>query len=353
MKKKVFFVLSHLGAGGSERVFWLLSQYVDKSLYDVSLVLLDSRNSFFSTKIDHVHIVHLNSIRASRSFFKLCKLIKKEKPFAVLTTGGHINTLLSYVSIFVKIPLLIGRESNVMNIMTKLGGVKERFWDLFVPATYKRFHFAVCQSSEIQQSLYSHYGIPKNKLVIIHNPVLSTPITINTEDRPQKKLIIVARLAIEKGILRLLKVMHNLPAEYTLTIAGEGPLKEKIIDEINRLHLSDRVKLVGLVANVNELIADHALMVLPSLTEGFPNVVLESLAIGVPVVAFNVSGITDIIRTGFNGYVIAQNDLAGFENKIKKSFYRKWNHQAIKADVNVRFGIEKIVKKYEALLVNL
>lgn len=351
MKKKVFFVLSHLGAGGSERVFWLLSQYINKSHYDVSLVLLDSGRSFFSTNINHVNIIHLNSIRASRSFFKLCRLIKKEKPFAVFTTGGHINTLLSYVAIFVEIPLLIGRESNVMNVMAKLGGFKERFWDLFVPLTYKRFHFAVCQSLEIEESMAYHYGVPKRKLVIIHNPVLATPITIHQREKMPKKLIMVARLAVEKGIFRLLKIMKNLPQEYSLTIAGEGPLKRKIIQEIEDLQLTNRVKLAGLVTNINELIAAHSLMVLPSLTEGFPNVVLESLAIGVPVVAFKVSGIQDIIKPHFNGYIVNQDDLIGFENYIKMALSKKWDHQAIKADINLRFGIEKIVKQYEALLV--
>ena len=350
MKKKVFFILSHLGAGGSERVFWLLSQNIDKSLYDVSLVLLDSRNPFFSTNINQVNIIHLNSIRASRSLFKLCKLLKKEQPFAVFTTGGHVNTLLSFVSMFVNIPLLIGRESNVMNVMTKLGGFKERFWDLFVPSTYKRFHLAVCQSVEIQKSMALHYGIPKHKLVVIHNPVLATPLLVNKEGKNQKRLILVARLAVEKGIFRLLKIMHELPSDYTLTIAGEGPLKQKIADEIVLLNLSDRVRLLGLVTNINELIAAHSLMVLTSLTEGFPNVVLESLAIGVPVVAFRVSGISAIIRPGFNGYVVAQNDLIGFGDKVKQAVARTWNHEAIKADVNTRFGIDKIVKKYEALL---
>jgi len=352
MKKKVFFVLSHLGAGGSERVFWLLSQHINKSLYDVSLVLLDSRNPFFSANINQVKIVHLNSIRASRSFFKLCKLIKNEQPFAVFTTGGHINTLLSYVSIFTEIPLLVGRESNVMHVMTKLGGFKEWFWDLFVPFTYKRFHFAVCQSLEIEQSMSGHYGIPKEKLVIIHNPVLATPVTINKQITMRKNIIVIARLAVEKGIFRLLKIMKRLPSEYHLTIAGEGPLKGKILEEMQDLALTDRVKLVGLVSNINELIANHSLMVLPSLTEGFPNVVLESLAVGVPVVAFRVSGVADIIKPHFNGYITEQDDIIGFESNIKKALNRDWNHEAIKADVNERFGIEKIVKQYEALLVN-
>ncbi|HEY0668392.1 MAG TPA: glycosyltransferase [Sphingobacteriaceae bacterium] len=350
MKKKVYFILSHLGAGGSERVFWILSQYFDKSVYDVSLVLLDSRNPFFSTDLTGVNIINLNSIKASYSFFKLRKLIREEKPFAVFTTGAHINTLLSCVSLFAHIPKLIGRESSVADIMNKLGGVKERFWDLFVGVTYKRFNVAVCQSVEIKHSLAKHYHVPPGKLVVIPNPVLSTSILVKTQVKSEKKIILVGRLAVEKGIFRLLKVMRNLPQEYSLTIAGEGPLKKDIIKEIDSLQLSDRVQLTGLVNNITELIAKHDLMVLSSVTEGFPNVVLESLAVGVPVVSFQVGGIQAILKNHFNGYIIPQDDLSGFEKHIVKACNNTWDHDLIKADVNARFGVHQVVKQYEDLL---
>lgn len=348
--KKVYFILSHLRAGGSERVFWILSQYFDKSVYDVSLVLLDSRDPFFSVDIQGVNIINLNSVRASNSFFKLRKLIKEEKPYAVFTTGGHINTLLSFISLFVYIPKLIGRESNVMDVMTKLGGLKEKFWDLFVKLTYQRFDIAVCQSLEIKYSLANHYQIPKNKLVVIPNPVLLSEVSIKKHSGKEKKLIIVARLAIEKGLLRLLQIIHRLPPEYSLTIAGDGPLKKDIQKKINLLKLTDRVQLVGVVQNVTGLIADHDLLVLPSVTEGFPNVVLEALAVGLPVVAFRVGGIQTILRHDFNGYIVDQDDVKTFEDNIVKACNGNWDHEAIRDDVNFRFGVKKVVKQYEGLL---
>lgn len=348
--KKVFFIISHLKAGGSEKVFWILSQYFDKSVYDVYLVVLDSRETFYSRDLAGVKIIDLHSPRASNSVFKLRKLINDEKPFAVFTTGGHINTLLALVSLFVKIPKLIGRESNVMDIMTKLGGIKEKFWDKFLGLTYKRFDIAVCQSLEIQKSLANHYNIAGNKLIVIPNPVLPMDIIKTSNRSKNKKIIIVARLAVEKGIIRFLHILSKLPKEYTLTIAGEGPLKTQILKEIEQLKLNDRVKLLGVVREVPKLIISHDLLVLPSVTEGFPNVVLESLAVGVPVVAFGVGGIRAMLKPDFNGYVIAQDDLRDFENCVQKACQKKWDHSAIKADVETRFGVQKIVKQYEALL---
>src|SRR5688500_1071993 len=98
MKKKVFFVVTSLGAGGSEKVFWTLSQGFNKKLFDVTVVLLDTRDNCFSMEVDGVRFIDLKSIRASRSFLKLFRLFKEEKPNAVFSTTDHINLLVSLVS---------------------------------------------------------------------------------------------------------------------------------------------------------------------------------------------------------------------------------------------------------------
>lgn len=345
-------MLSHLGAGGSERVFWILSQHFDKSAFEVSLVLLDSRNCFFSTDLKDVKLIHLNTIRVSTSFLKLYKLIKKERPYAVFTTGGHITGLLSLLSVFVDIPVLIGRESNLPEFMTKLGGIKEKLLDYFVPLTYKRINIAVCQSIDIKYSLSTHYRIDRNKLVVIHNPVLPNNFKTKENSNSEKKIIIVGRLAIQKGIVPFLDIMARLPSNYSLNIAGIGPLEEEIRFKIEKLGLSDRVKLLGLVKNIAELISQHDVLVLPSVAEGFPNVVLESLSAGVPVVAFRVSGIIELLKNDFNGYIIEPNDFESFEKSVLKTCSKFWDTELIKDDVNKRFGVEKIVRQYENLLMS-
>ena len=258
--------------------------------------------------------------------------------------------MLSFVSLFAPVPILIGRESNVMNMTAKLGGPKEKFWDLFVRLTYFRFKVAVCQSKEIQDSMANLYHIPSNKLVVIPNPVELTHLQKVEKARVGKKIILVARLAIEKGIIRLLHIIKKLPVEYTLTIAGEGPMRDAINKEISLLQLTERVYVVGLIPDILNMIVNHDLMVLTSLTEGFPNVVLESLSVGIPVVAFRVSGISEMLSNDFNGYIINQNDLDSFASHIVKACGKKWDSRAIKDDVNSRFGVEKVVKQYERLL---
>lgn len=350
MKKKVFFVLSSLRAGGSERVFWLVAQYFNKSDYDVTMVILDGRNSFFSHHMNGVELIDLNTINASKSFFPLYRLLKKEKPYAVFVTGSHINTLLASVSFFLSHPILIARESNIPHQMVRYASKKGRLVNLLIKKLYKRFDKVVCQSVEMQQSLAEVYSLDLKKLVVIPNPVIPVNIEKQLSHNPVKHLIIVARLSHEKGHIRLLEIIQKLPQNYHLTIAGDGPLKSDIEQKIVQLNIADRVKMVGQVSKVTALIAQHDLMVLSSFTEGFPNVIIESLSVGTPVVAFEVGGLSHIIANDFNGYIVPQGDIQQFANQVIAACNKSWDTTAIKKDAENKFGINEVVAKYTELI---
>ncbi len=349
MRKKVYFVLSSLNAGGAERVFWLLSQNFDKTLYDVNLVLLNSKAGFFSSELKDVRVIDLKTGKASRSFFKLYRLFRKEKPYAVYTTGGHISALVGLISFFIPIPHLIARPSNVAEVI-RFKGPKARFLSFFNRLFYNRFDTVVCQSEEIRSSVRTKYR-ESTRIVIIPNPVIPTDWIKRDAPAPEmRKLINVARLTRQKGHERLIRMMAGLPAGYRLDIAGDGPLRDEISDQVRTLNLGDRVKILGLVNGIPELLAGYDLMVLPSYVEGFPNVVIESLSVGIPVVAFEVGGISALIRDGFNGYIVAQGDVEAFKDRVIRACSRSWDHQAIKEDVATRFSIEAIVSDYQELI---
>jgi glycosyltransferase involved in cell wall biosynthesis len=353
MRKKIFLVLSSLGAGGSERVYWLLSQYFNKPDYEVVVVLLNGNECSFSTEIAGIRFVDLKTIKASRSFFKLHKLLKDEKPYAVFSTTDHINILVALVSIFVQIPNLIARASNNPQQMKQFYGFKARFYNYFSRFLFVKFNSIVCQSEEMRQSIAKLYNINLNKLIVIHNPVITTPLL-----KPQnqisglKRLIAVNRLIKEKGLFRLLEVMKALPQNYVLTIAGDGPLMNTLKAEAENTGIKNRIVFTGEINNVTEVISRHDLLVLSSFTEGFPNVVLESLSVGVPVVTFRVGGVNELIKEGFNGFIAEQDDLCELRHQIIRACNQTWQHPNIKADIIERFGLNKIGQAYETLLAN-
>ena len=351
MKKKVFFVVSSLGAGGSERVFWLLSQNFNKKIFDVYIVLFDSRNDTLSKSLKDVTIVDLKTINASKSFFKLYNLIKTERPYAVFSTATHVNILVALVSYFAKVPHLIARESNIYNQMSQFGGFRSKFWGLFVNFFYKKFNVIVCQSMEMKKSFLTNFIVDRQKLIVINNPVAKPKDFTLPVHTGVNKIIMVGRLASEKGHDRLLKIFASLPNNFFLTIAGNGPLKKDIEDDVYRLRIQNRVFMPGFIFDVNQLLTQHKLFVLTSYTEGFPNAVLEALAIGIPVVAFYVGGITELIKPDFNGYIVEQGDLDGFRSCIIKACNKDWDNEMIKLDIAQRFSIDKITGQYESLII--
>lgn len=351
MKKKVFFVLSSLRAGGSERVFWLLSQYFDRRRFDVTLVLLDMKQPFFSTNLDGIRIIDLNSIRSSRSFWKLFRLLKKEKPDVIYSTAPQVNLLVSFVSFFGSSRILIARESCIPDQLVPYISFRGRILEMLISRLYRRFDFIICQSEEMRQSLAVKYRLNENRLIVIPNPVVPTPIIRNGNGHsPKKKIIAVGRMVKEKGHERILQVFAGLPAEYELTIAGGGPLKEYLIQLAAKLGITKRVHFAGQVHEITKLIAEHDLMVLGSFTEGFPNVVIEALSVGIPVVTFSVGGVSQVIEEDFNGYIVPQGDLAGFRHAIIKACEKKWDAQGIKAQTIKQFGIQEVTSRYASLI---
>lgn len=349
-KKKVFFIVSSLSAGGAERVFWLISQGFDKSKYEVSIILFNSNNAFFSMDLEGVHVVDLKTIKASLSFPKLYKLIRKERPHAIFGTGNHINFLISFVSFFVKIPYIIARPSSISAEIHQFSNLKGKVFDKFTRLFFRNFNTIICQSDEIRNSLSRVYKINSSQMVVIPNPVVVSPVIKN--GKGNNRLIIVGRLTEVKGHRRLLDIFSMLPECYSLSMAGDGELKEYLIEKAENLNIASRVQVLGQVSNVIDVISTHDVLLLTSHTEGFPNVVLESLSVGVPVVTFRVGGVSNFLIDDFNGYIVEQDDLIGFRNAIEKASKKEWKHNEIKMDIQARFSLEKVVSMYEDLIEN-
>lgn len=352
-KKKVFFVLSSLKSGGSERVFWNLAQGFNKNKFEVTIVILDATVNCYSMDLDGVRVIDLNTKKASRSFFALYKLLNREKPYAVFSTTDHINILVSLVSRFLSIPVLVARASNIPHERRLFAGFKAKFYERFASFSYKGYKKIVCQSEEMKQSLMSTYNVNPALITVIGNPVQHTPkVKEHLKDTSENyKLLVVARFSSEKGLERLVKIVAELPENYHLSMVGAGVLKEKIQQMAEDLGLSTRVHFFGVVSNVQEVMLQHDLMVLSSYTEGFPNVVLEALNVGLPVVTFQVGGIAGLIIDGFNGYVLPQDDHHGFKHRVIQACTTDdWNAVQIKNMVYQKYALDQISAQYEELI---
>ncbi|WP_294198395.1 glycosyltransferase family 4 protein [uncultured Sphingomonas sp.] len=135
---------------------------------------------------------------------------------------------------------------------------------------------------------------------------------------PRRAIVCVARLSSEKGHLGLLEAIA--PLEATLTLVGDGPMLAEIEAAVARLGLVERVRFVGRLDEAATLatIANADLLVLPSFMEGLPIVLMEAMAIGVPVVGSRVAGVPELIGDGEEGLLFNPGDWGDLRRQIAR-----------------------------------
>ena len=153
---------------------------------------------------------------------------------------------------------------------------------------------------------------------------------------PNERLIVyVGRLVESKGLVELVDAFRRLARRdprYRLAIVGQGPMKEQLVALAAEDGLAGRIALPGGLPHeaVAEWISASDLLVLPSWSEGYPNVLVEAHACGRPVVATDVGGTREIVDAS-NGILIPPRDHEVLERALDAALARDWNHAAIAA----------------------
>jgi len=144
-------------------------------------------------------------------------------------------------------------------------------------------------------------------------------LQITPVDASCRDIMFAGRLDYEKGIPYLLEALQLIPKPHQLLIAGDGSKKEEYIALAHKLGLADRVKFLGWLS-AQELEAAYsrcAVTVMPTImAEPFGKVGVEAMATGRPVVAFDVGGISDWLKDGFNGFLVSPLDVAQLANRL-------------------------------------
>jgi len=155
----------------------------------------------------------------------------------------------------------------------------------------------------------------KHKIIIAHHYFLDFDMFNIMRGVNERDNIIgfIGRLSGEKGILNFLSAIPHvlkIRKDMKFIICGSGKLANKVISFVRGHKLERYVKLKGWVSreNIPTILNEIKLLVLPSYTEGLPNVILEAMACGTPTLATSVGAIRDVIKEGENGFLLEYND---------------------------------------------
>lgn len=316
---RVFFVIPSLGGGGAERVVTTLSQFIDKRRFDITLILVNAQNAVFLKDIPpEIEVIDLALPRVRSAAFKILQLVWQRKPHIVFSTLSHLNLMLCLLRPFFPQGVkLVGRETSVVS--ESLNGKPARgLWSAAYRWIYPRLDYLVCQSIDMRNDLLNNFSFPASNACIINNPVDVDRVRQLAALLPDQshwvkfasdtdiRLVVAGRLVQQKGIDMLIQAVALCKnPKVRVLVLGHGPLKDKLLELAARLGVASQVRLAGFEANPYPYIASADALVLSSRYEGFPNVVLESLACGTPVIAMPAPGGCREILSGLAGCELA------------------------------------------------
>jgi len=312
---KISLIIPTLNQGGAERVMSELGNQFHEMGHQVSFVLLVNGEDFYNIhpaieihRLGFSNSGRLNKIfNEAKLFLSLRKLLKKESPDTVLSFGDKFNVFTILASRNLNLKVFVSDRSNPNKIIPRLTGFLRK-------KTYPYATGIIAQTSLAKQVLLKKTN--HQNIKVIPNPLKS--ILIEKKVVKEKIILSIGRLVPEKGQIFLIRALSKLDnQDWKVVILGDGLLKNDLEYEAKNLGVESRLVMPGAVKNVDEWLARASIFVLPSISEGFPNSLVEAMAAGLPVVSFDCNaGPRDIINNNQNGFLIPLKAVEPLAEKI-------------------------------------
>jgi glycosyltransferase involved in cell wall biosynthesis len=352
-KKKILVLSGSLEKGGTEKITSLIVNELDSNGHSVTLGLMHNDNQEFDIN-DGVTIVDLKLKNAKIQHFKAFSLIQKVKPQIIFSTLSYVNSVVAVLLPFLNKKIkVVARQSTIAS--SYVVNIKYNRRESFILRKfYKKFDKIIVQSKAMGTDLSHNFGLNKDKLVLINNPIVVNKKEVIKRNKNEKPVFItVGNLGPIKGYDRLLKILSTLNFDFQYLIIGRGEEQVKIEELIRNLGLSQKVKLIGFKNDPIKYMKDADLFLQGSYIEGFPNVLLEASSVGLPIVAFDVPGGTcEIVINGKNGYLVKDGDNSLFRDTIFQALNQDFDKDKIISDIDFRFNYDRIISEFVNVIVN-
>ena len=364
-KKFIAFVLPTLEIGGAEKMTLNLIQGLLNFGYKIDLILIDAKGPLLKNVPKGCNIINFKSKHVFFPFLKIIKYLKKSNPTILISTLTHLNTI-TIISILisrVKPKLIIMEQANLTSA-TKNNNLKVKFVSILAHFLYKRDDFIIAVSEGVKQDLLKKIQGIENKIRVIYNPVLNKDIFLMSYEPVYHKwfleknmpiILSVGRLSKEKNYSTLLQAFKLIKGvnKCKLVIMGEGPERENLENLAKSLQINEDLWMPGFDINPYKYMSKSDIFVLTSIYEGLPSVLIEALALGLPLVSTDCeSGPREIIKNNINGLLVKVGDYKYLSQAI---IYILKNRNKFITNMNEleRFKLENVVYEYKNLIDNL
>ena len=344
---KIMLLVSSMHAGGAERVAaTLVNAWAARGDVVTLVPTYSARGDCFYPIADEVQVVWLADYAGTRTkslltmgrrLSALRRLVSKIQPDVVVSFLTHVNIAAILATWGTSIPVIVCERT-----YPAAAGTASRPWRMLRRWLYPYANMVTVQCAGTAALLASMVpGI--KRLMVIPNPLPAALVKMPPAEfdalgpeLARARVVAMGRLVPEKQFEVLIDAFGALAKRYPawdLWIWGEGPERAALTDRIVLAGLLDRIQLPGRTLSAWDELACGHVFVLSSAVEGFPNVLLEAMALGLPCAAFDCpSGPREITRDGRDGLLVQNNDDAALTDALA----RLMGDAALRADLGRR-----------------
>lgn len=354
--KKVLLITENLGSGGAERQLTGLAVLLKGRGYDTKVITY-CHNQFFEPYLEANHVEYELVPKLKNKFSRpllLVGQIKKEKPDVVISFLPGINIACCLAKLFTKFKLVVSERNNNVAITLK---------DKVQFNIYRIADFIVPNSHSQGEFIKNNFSFLSQKVIPIVNFVDVSDFELKKtwDNKDDIRIVTVARYSEQKNCLRYLRAIRKIKdAGINVHFDWFGGHKayqdyyDKINNSIKELKIDDFICLHDATDKVVEVYHSADIFCLPSLYEGYPNVVCEAMSCGLPVVCSNVYENPRIVEEGVNGFLFNPENIDDMAAALMKMISLT-NDERQQMGLNNRKRVEKnnsmevFVGKYESL----
>jgi glycosyltransferase involved in cell wall biosynthesis/4-amino-4-deoxy-L-arabinose transferase-like glycosyltransferase len=349
------------GYGGGERYLELLFDRMDPTRFAPLLICPESGPFVgkMTAKGIPTSVVHLAPLFNPLALVRLAYILKREGVTILQTHGARANVYGRLAAWLAGVPCVVSTVHNSLRDYD-VSPVKRWIYRLLLRITLPLADRVICVSDALKRDVLADCPGAASKTTTVWNGIDSALFSSPRNRGKIRKewcvgsgpaLLTVARLTEQKGHRFLIEALPGLLAEWPSLVClfvGEGECREELRALARERGVEQSCRFAGAREDVVNWYAAADVVVLPSLSEGFPFVILEALALARPVVATDVNGVPEIIHDGRTGLLVLPRNSQALETAIRKMLREpSWAERVGKTgqqEVAARFTAEKMVQ---------
>jgi glycosyltransferase involved in cell wall biosynthesis len=376
VRHNLLYVFDNLEFGGGERVFAQIINRLSGERYKIMVACLPT--GAFIEKIGESEVevksVDMRNRFNPRVILQLADLMKREKVDIVHSQGARADFFARIAARLARVPIVVSTiampaEGFDVNPIRKLiymvfNRFSERFVDRFMVV-----------SDALEKTMIEKHKIEPQRVVKIYNGIETDEYRISNEEvmcgksRLMEEMGLenevpvigaIGRLVWQKGFEYFIEAIPNVLKEIPeamFLIVGEGELKEKLKVKSEKLKVKDSLIFTGFRNDIKEILQSIDVLVMPSLLEGLPMILLEAMAMGKPIIATDIEGIKEVLENVKTGLLVPPKDPKALTDAIvdllihRDKAYQMGNKA--RTVVNEQFSVDTMVEKVEEVYQEL